>query len=247
MKPDRFLLILLVSSISVPLSMTFVSRAPGLFLAISVAWLVSPALFIESPGAFRLCLANSLLYVSIYLRSIIFSVSAGLDPSGLVSYHLQEAVAATAILYLASRLLGLDWVGLHRRRAVRPALIGLCLGLPFGFLDKLSGEASLALPTTWWSAFVWVLSLSAIVALLEEVTFRGLFYRSARESSGIWPACIYQAVLFASVHYPNPPTAIAAAFLFGVIMGLLVEKTGSLWGAVAAHWANNCVWMLLGW
>jgi len=247
MKPDRFLLTLLVSAISVPLSMSLVSRAPVLFLAVSVAWLVSPALFRESPAAFRLCLANSLLYVSIYLRSIVFSASAGVDPSGLVSYHLQEAVAAAAILYLASRLLGLDWVGLHRRRAMKAALIGLSVGLPFGFLDKLSGETSLALPAAWWTAFVWVLSLSAIVALLEEVTFRGLFFRSAREASSIWPACIYQAVIFASVHYPNPAAAIVAAFLFGVMMGILVEKTGSLWGAVTAHWANNCVWLLLGW
>ena len=247
MRLDSSALILLISAITVPVSMTLVRTAPSVFFAISVAWLISPALFLKSETPFKLCVANSLLYLSIYVRSIVFSLSSAADPSGLFGYHLQEAAALVVVLYLVYRLLGLNWVGLNRRAFGKGLLVGLAIGLPFGVLDKLSGETSLTLPSGWWAAFAWVLSLSAIVALLEEVTFRGILYRSARGRFGFWLASVYQSLIFASVHYPNPLTAIVAAFLFAMIMSTLVEKTGSLSGAIVAHWANNCVWMLLGW
>ena len=105
------------------------------------------------------------------------------------------------------------------------------------FLDVIDqGAAEIYLPMT--------LILVVMVPLIEEVLFRGWLQNGLRgaltESIGQRPARILAVALstavFVGVHPPF--TWIPIAFL-GLILGLLFERTGSLWAGVAFHGLHN--------
>jgi len=217
------------------------------FLSISIIWLVSPVLFTRDRGLFNLCVAQSLFFVTLYVRSIAASAVNPLDPSNLLSYHIEQGAGFFVLFLLARHFYSLEMLRITRRGLVRACLFGLAIGLPFGAVDYLSGEKVVPMPAmNPLASLFWIASLSLLVGLLEETLFRGVMYRPARALVGPRGASLFQATLFSLVHYPNPPSTLVAALLFGVVMVYLVERTGNLFGPVVAHFSNNVVWMLLG-
>lgn len=71
----------------------------------------------------------------------------------------------------------------------------------------------------------------------EELAFRGLTMGYARRSMNFWAANIIQALLFAGMHM-NPMQAVYT-FLFGLVLGYFVEKSGSLWIGIMLHICFN--------
>lgn len=91
---------------------------------------------------------------------------------------------------------------------------------------------------------------SFLSPFVEEVVFRGLILRRAREYTGLWRANALTSVLFVSIHLPgwifagaDSPSGLLASsafiFLLSVLIGYLLERTGSLWACVVCHAMSN--------
>ncbi len=83
------------------------------------------------------------------------------------------------------------------------------------------------------------------VAIGEEVFFRGYAYRLLRARLGVGLAIATSAVLFALVHGIHPG-AWLPVLPVGVILGLLVERSGSLLPAMVGHGVVNALAVVAG-
>jgi membrane protease YdiL (CAAX protease family) len=97
-----------------------------------------------------------------------------------------------------------------------------------------------------------VIAWTFLGVFVEELVFRGVVQTRLAERYAAPIAILVAAVLFLLIHVPGwmilaiPTNAWTATsiFLIGVICGGLRHWSGSLWPAVAAHWANNLGAML---
>ena len=87
-----------------------------------------------------------------------------------------------------------------------------------------------------------ILSTAVLPALAEEMVFRGYILGTLRPF-GDKTALVISAVLFGLFH-GNITQCIFATFV-GLIFGLAVIKTDSIWPAVAIHFGNNLMSVLL--
>jgi len=82
------------------------------------------------------------------------------------------------------------------------------------------------------------LILFILLALREEIIFRGILYRITEQSLGTWIALIISALLFGIVHITNDHAdflGILSAALAGVMLGVLYTISGRLWYPLAIH------------
>ncbi len=78
-----------------------------------------------------------------------------------------------------------------------------------------------------------------IAPVVEEVLFRGILYRTIKQSGRPRVALVATSLLFAAVH-ANLMTFVPLAF-FGVVMVLIYEKTGTLLAPIVTHSFFNVV------
>ena len=67
----------------------------------------------------------------------------------------------------------------------------------------------------------------------EELVFRGIIYHGYKKSGTVFQALLLSALLFALMHMNFNQAAYAV--VIGVMLVLLVEATGSLWGSIIFH------------
>lgn len=91
-------------------------------------------------------------------------------------------------------------------------------------------------PTTWQQYLGYIVVLSVFAGICEEVLFRGTIM-PALEQYGLVPAIIFSSLLFALLH--GSLLSLLSTFSLGVIMAVIVVKTGSLWGGIIYHMLNN--------
>lgn len=100
------------------------------------------------------------------------------------------------------------------------------------------------------AAITWnsVLSTSILIGFFEEIPFRGFMLQKLEESFGFWMAAVISSVLFVGIHVPGwillgmmNASNLAFAFLFGMIMAVLLRYTRSLWAPVVAHSLNDFI------
>jgi uncharacterized protein len=86
------------------------------------------------------------------------------------------------------------------------------------------------------AAVLIVLGLAVFAPLCEEVFFRGMLYRSLRNRLSLWPAVLIAGSLFGLIHiFAYPLNTIPIKIVFGILMCLLYERTGSLLPGIAVH------------
>jgi uncharacterized protein len=78
-----------------------------------------------------------------------------------------------------------------------------------------------------------------IAPVAEELFFRGFFYGSLRTRLSMWPAALIVGLVFGLIHWSTGVSAVPALIVFGVILCVLREKTGSLYPCIALHAVNN--------
>lgn len=81
-----------------------------------------------------------------------------------------------------------------------------------------------------------VVCAALVPALFEEFAFRGMIMGSLRKF-GDMPAILVSALIFAFYH--GNFIQIPFAFLVGIILGLVVIISDSIWPAIIAHFLNN--------
>ncbi len=100
------------------------------------------------------------------------------------------------------------------------------------------------------NAWQWILTLVCICilpAIVEEVLFRGLV-RQAFGCYGDVVAILMSSLMFALFHFNLAQSVYP--FLYGIILGLVVAKTGNLYYAMVMHFVNNLLTILMyyfGW
>lgn len=118
-----------------------------------------------------------------------------------------------------------------------PALLGAGTLLLFGANKLEWGNA--AFPAS--DVFI-ALVLMAMVALSEEMVFRGYILNNLMESVNKWPALGISAALFAVAHGSNPGITIVATVnlvLAGLLLGINYIYTRNLWFAILFHFSWN--------
>lgn len=82
------------------------------------------------------------------------------------------------------------------------------------------------------------LSMMALIpALVEEITFRGVLLNSFHRDSNPWPGIIFSAICFGAMHMNF--NQIAYALVLGIIMGIVLEASGSILTTMLVHFLYN--------
>ena len=94
--------------------------------------------------------------------------------------------------------------------------------------------------TGWLSFLLVLLVTSPLQAIAEEVFFRGYLLQALGSATGkAWVGIVGSALVFALFHGTQNPALFAHRFVFGLIAGWLVLRTGGLEAGIAAHIINN--------
>jgi len=85
-----------------------------------------------------------------------------------------------------------------------------------------------------------LLIVAAVVpGICEEVAFRGLIQSGIQRTYGTKAGIIITSLLFAVIHLS--PWNFLALIAMGLFLGILREKTGSIWPGALAHTVNNTI------
>ena len=82
-----------------------------------------------------------------------------------------------------------------------------------------------------------------LVAVGEEIIFRGVLFRWIDEKWGFATALIISAILFGAMHKGQPNatwwSSLAIAIEAGLMLGAAYKWSGTLWFPIGIHWAWN--------
>ncbi len=78
----------------------------------------------------------------------------------------------------------------------------------------------------------------------EEVCFRGMLFGGLRERLPRLGAALLSALIFGGLHAITGITAVPPLIVFGFVLALLYEKTGSIIPGILLHALNNSVALL---
>jgi CAAX protease family protein len=170
-------------------------------------------------------------------------------PWGMLSGHL--ALATLVPISLAVVLF------VHHRRpewlaSVRPLFrwryLGTSMGLAFVLFNLVLFVQHLGQPfpalqpqQDYWVFLVVILLTSPLQAAAEEIFFRGYLLQSFHTLAprSPWFGVVCSAALFALFHGTQNLPLFLDRFAFGVLVGVLVVRTGGLEAAIGAHVVNN--------
>ena len=85
--------------------------------------------------------------------------------------------------------------------------------------------------------------IGVIGPICEELVFRGLVFRRARDYVGFWPAASLSGLVF-GIYHGNVTQGIFAAIM-GIIFAMVYEHYGTIWASITAHIANNVMATLM--
>ncbi len=212
--------------------------------------------------AFQIITAAAATPVVLFLwitRGVINLTGEALLVVNALAAPLLVLVTRLFVHYLDRRSLaslGARWPAGGKRAALRQALVltpvvlGL-LGLWWLLLDALpvseiqAAGWSDGMRAAGWKGPLFLVLLAAgflVQGSVEEWVVRGYVYHALKERWRWWAAALTSSLLFAGLHAINPDfswVGMINTFLAGLIFALLVERSGSLWGACVAHGAWN--------
>ena len=165
-------------------------------------------------------------------------------------------IKALLLLLGATAVLGLYtlWVKVFERRKVselnlRRALPDMLTGLLIGSLFIASVVGVLALMGVYrinsvnvnWIGLLLSFAAYSIVAVTEEVLFRGILFRMIDERYGALLAFIISSLTFGAVHLMTVDfwTAMAISAEAGFMLAAAYKFRNKLWIPIGIHWAWN--------
>ena len=84
-----------------------------------------------------------------------------------------------------------------------------------------------------------------VVAVGEEIVFRGIMFRLLDSQFNVWVALLISAVVFGIAHIINPNATVVStigiSLASGVLFGLLFKYYRTLWVPIGIHWSWNFV------
>jgi membrane protease YdiL (CAAX protease family) len=91
---------------------------------------------------------------------------------------------------------------------------------------------------------VQVLLIAIAAPISEELCFRGFLFGGLREKLPRVSAALLSGLIFGGLHAVTGISAVPPLIVFGFLLALLYEKTGSIVPAILLHMLNNSVALL---
>jgi membrane protease YdiL (CAAX protease family) len=91
---------------------------------------------------------------------------------------------------------------------------------------------------------VQLLLIVVLAPVSEEICFRGMLFAGLRERLPRLGAALIAGVIFGGLHALTGVSAVPPLIVFGFLLSLLYEKTGSILPGILLHMLNNCVALL---
>lgn len=91
---------------------------------------------------------------------------------------------------------------------------------------------------------VQILLIVIAAPISEELCFRGMLFGGLREKMPRLGAALVAGGVFGALHANTGATAVPPLMLFGVLLSLLYEETGSIVPGILLHMLNNCFALL---
>ena len=89
-----------------------------------------------------------------------------------------------------------------------------------------------------------ILLIVIAAPISEEVCFRGMLFGGLRERLPRVAAALLAGLVFGALHALTGVTAVPPLIVFGFVLSLLYEKTGSIVPGILLHMLNNSVALL---
>jgi membrane protease YdiL (CAAX protease family) len=89
-----------------------------------------------------------------------------------------------------------------------------------------------------------ILLIVIAAPISEEVCFRGMLFGGLRERLPRLAAALVSGVIFGGLHALTGVSAVPPLIIFGFLLALLYEKTGSIVPGIILHMLNNSVALL---
>lgn len=193
----------------------------------------------------------------------VVSLATPFDPSSPILWLALVSVAlllASAAIMHAQRLHPRDvFLGIGRRRFipfnVGLAVVGFLLGsLEFQILHPAPCAARPCPNPILWSGdpgsepfLTAVIVVFVATGVVEELIFRGILLRTGIRVLGRRAALLYVTLVFTALHVGFLSAAeLLFVFFLGLLFGVIVLITESLWGAAVAHaTANIALYLIL--
>ncbi len=196
----------------------------------------------------RLALGFVLAFATIIVVAILDILALSL--AGMILARGVGALLAAGVVLLLEQ--GIE--GVPRAEgglAPRGALPGLGQGFLIGAALMVAIFATLFL-AGWYHVqrvavdlpvLIASLLLFLMVALFEELVFRGILFRQFEGVLGSWASLVIGGALFGAAHLANPSATIwstlAIAVGAGTLLGGAYLATRNIWMAVGIHWSWN--------
>ncbi|MFT4109457.1 lysostaphin resistance A-like protein [Propionicimonas sp.] len=176
------------------------------------------------------------------------------EPSGMVATQLGLAtlIPISMALVLLVHRFHPRWLhsvqpGFRWRFAfVTGAVALLVLGAVWA-ISRIGQSWTVQPEPAFWGFVLAILLTSPLQAAAEEYFFRGYLLQAIHTTApnSPWFGVVGSAAIFALMHGTQNLPAFLYRFVFGVLAGWLVVKTGGLEAGIAAHVANNVI--AFGW
>lgn len=144
-------------------------------------------------------------------------------------------------------------VGFETKNRLNEFLVGIGIGafiMTAGYLLLLFlGEINFERVIFDFKEIIISIFLFIIVAVMEELLFRGYILKNLMISFNKYVALIVSSVLFAFMHGLNPNIdlfALTNLFLAGILLGISYIHTKNLWFPIALHLSWNLFQTILG-
>ena len=191
---------------------------------------------------------------------LLFTLSYGVISIPTVLYEEFPSLWLFALFCVASSALGVLlyavwWKWTEKRKAEDLPMCWLAgdtaLGFGIGLLYFVLVTGCIALLGAYkvngigndWEALIRALFMFLVVAVGEEVLFRGIVFRMIDERWGTVAALIVSALIFGFVHITNENatvwSSVAIAVEAGLLLGAAYKWSGTLWLPIGIHWSWN--------
>ena len=183
-----------------------------------------------------------------------------LSPAGLMTGALGNAVVLAAVALVAARMQGPAVVARLRLGPTRASPLGAAaatagmvgLSVACGAATELLGLRGSGVTDTMAQALrgpsagrfvAAVLTIGVAPGFAEETFFRGSLQTRLVASWGRWPGIVAAAGAFGLIHLDLVQGSLA--FVAGLYLGWIVERFGGVRPTIAAHVANNTLFVAL--
>jgi membrane protease YdiL (CAAX protease family) len=181
---------------------------------------------------------------------VLFLALVSLVQVPLHAAHVPSALGAL-VLIAAAFVIYTAWVRLAERRSVRElsprgGLAESCAGIAGGILLFACVVAVISIAGGYHvrgysSATVALVPLLVVFAgaVVEELAFRGLLFRTIQDAGGTWVALGVSALFFGLAHAANPGSTVFSSFAIAIEAGVLLAvaylATRRLWLPIGIH------------